>query len=157
MLKKLIIFFVFCFIATGISPYATAKSNDLFKTPITKQSDQWKVEIKKVEKYDSDMSKPLKNAYEMYNIVITNIGKDLENVEFNSYKDSPNTQTKYGLSISDDQHKNFKHGEIVNFSNFPIAVNSNELQIEISWHEKSSSKKIQGRKYKETFTFTPTN
>ncbi|MEK4187193.1 MULTISPECIES: hypothetical protein [unclassified Paenibacillus] len=155
MLKKLIIIFAFCFIAVGISPYAAVASNDLFKTPTSKQSDQWKVEIKKVEKYDSKMSKPRENESEMYNIIITNIGVGLKNVVFNSYRDEPNTQTKYGLSISDDHRKNFKHGEIVDFSNFPISINSKELQIEISWYGKPSNNESHDRKYKETFTFTP--
>jgi hypothetical protein len=76
---------------------------------------------------------------------MTNIGKDLENVEFNSYRNEPNTQTKYGLSISGDHHKKFKHGMVIDFKNFPIAVNSNELQVEISLHGKPHSKEVQGR------------
>lgn len=154
MLKKLVIFIAFCLMAAGISPYATAASNELFKTPTSKQSDQWKVEIKKVEKYESQMSKPHKGVSEMYNITITNIGEELENVVFNSYRDEPNTETKYGLSISDVHHKKFKHGETLDFSNFPISVNSKEFQIEISWHGKSTSDEAPDRKYKQTFSFT---
>lgn len=154
MVKKLTILFAFCFMVAGISPYATAASNELFKTPMSKQSDQWRVDIKRVQNYDSKMAKPLKDVNEMYNITITNIGEELENVVFNSYRDQPNTQTKYGLSISDVHHNKFKQGEILDFANFPISVNSKEFEIEISWHRKSTSDEAPDRKYKQTFSFT---
>ncbi|MDQ0884811.1 hypothetical protein [Peribacillus sp. V2I11] len=149
-MKKLITsLFIFCFIATGIVSNATAEVDELFKTPIIKQSDQWKIEIKK----GTDTAKTKNNA-ERYNVVITNIGENLEDVEFNTYRNEPNTETKYGLSVSDFEYKEFKQGQTFEFPNFPILSKSSELQFEISWHEKPHSKEIKGRKYKETFTFT---
>ncbi|MCM3677062.1 hypothetical protein M3699_25390 [Peribacillus simplex] len=156
-MKKLITsLFIFSFIATGISSNVAAKSEELFKTPIIKQSDQWKIEIKK----GKETTKTTKNVSEKYNVIITNIGKDLDNVEFNTYRNEPNTKTKYGLSIYDDQYKEFKHGQVFEFSNFPISSKSNELEFEISWHGKPQNEneiKRKGleRKYKETFTFSP--
>ncbi|MBT2669110.1 hypothetical protein J7J00_27380 [Bacillus sp. ISL-4] len=152
-MKKLITsLFIFCFIATGIVSNAAAESDELFKTPIIKQTDQWKIEINK----GKETKKSNKNVFQSYNVVITNIGKDLDKVEFNTYRNESNTETKYGLSINDLQYDKFKQGQNFEFTNFPISVNSNELQFEISWHGKPHSKEVQGRKYKETFIFTPT-
>ncbi|MEP9409499.1 hypothetical protein ABKP09_24795 [Peribacillus frigoritolerans] len=151
-MKKLITsLFIFCFIATGIVSNAAAEADKLFKTPIIKQSDQWKIEIKKGE-----MAKDINNNVERYNVVITNIGKDLDKVEFNTYRDEPNIETKYGLSLNDLQYEKFKKGQVFEFTNFPISVKGNELEFELSWHGKPYSKEVQGRKYKETFIFTPT-
>ncbi|CAH0187165.1 hypothetical protein [Peribacillus simplex] len=150
-MKKLITsLFIFCFIATGI--VSNAEAGELFKTPIIKQTDQWKIEIQK----GKETKKTNQNVYESYNVVITNIGKDLDKVEFNTYRNEPNAETKYGLSINDHQYEKFKQGQVFEFSNFPISVKSNELQFEISWHGKPNGKEVQGRKFKETFTFTPT-
>jgi hypothetical protein len=150
-LKKLITsLLIFCFIATGIVSNAAAEADKLFKTPIVKQSDQWKIEVKK----GKETAKTTNNNVERYNVVITNIGKDLENVEFNTYRNEPNTETKYGLSVNDFQYAKFKQGQVFEFPNFPILSQSSELQFEISWHGKPHSKEVQGRKYKETFTFT---
>ncbi|MGW8428911.1 hypothetical protein ACWGJQ_26290 [Peribacillus simplex] len=77
-------------------------------------------------------------------------------VEFNTYRNEPNTETKYGLSLNDFQYEKFKQGQVFEFTNFPISVKGNELEFELSWHGKPHSKEVQGRKYKETFTFTPT-
>jgi hypothetical protein len=153
-LKKLITsLFIFCFIATGIVSSAAAEADKLFKTPIIKQSDQWKIEIKKGE----ETAKDTNNNVERYNVVITNIGKDLDKVEFNTYRNEPNTETKYGLSLNDFQYEKFKQGQVFEFPNFPMSVKANELEFELSWHGKPHSKEVQvGRKYKETFTFTPT-
>ncbi|MBK5502734.1 hypothetical protein [Peribacillus sp. TH14] len=152
-MKKLITtLIIFSFIATVVSSNAAAASDELFKTPVIKQTDQWKIEIKK----GKETKKTNKNVFKSYNVVITNIGKELDKVEFNTYRNEPNTETKYGLSINDHQYEKFKKGQAFEFSNFPISVKSNELQFEISWHGKPHSKEVQGRKYKETFTFTPT-
>ncbi|MBT2619130.1 MULTISPECIES: hypothetical protein [unclassified Bacillus (in: firmicutes)] len=151
-MKKLITsLFIFCFLATGIVSNASAEADELFKTPIIKQSDQWKIEIKKAK----ETAKTTNNKFERYYVVITNIGKDLDSVEFNTYRNEPNTETKYGLSINDLQYEKFNQGQVFEFPNFPISSKSRELQFEISWHEKPHSKEVQGRKYKETFTFTP--
>ncbi|MFJ7756375.1 hypothetical protein ACQKGI_23545 [Peribacillus muralis] len=148
-MKKLITsLFIFCFIATGL--VSNAAADKLFKTPIIKQSDQWKIEIKK----DEETAKDTKNTVETYNVVITNIGKDLDGVEFNTYRNELNTETKYGLSLNDYQYEKFKHGQVFKFPNFPMSVNANELEFELSWHGKPHSKEVRiGRKYKETFTF----
>ncbi|MGE6375757.1 hypothetical protein [Peribacillus muralis] len=151
-MKKLITsLFIFCFIATGIVSNAAAEADKVFKTPIIKQSDQWKIEIKK----GTDTTKT-KNNVERYNVVITNIGKDLDKVEFNTYRNEPNTETKYGLSLNDFQYEKFKQGQVFEFPNFPMSVEANELEFELSWHGKPHSKGVHGRKYKESFTFTPT-
>lgn len=158
MLRKIITsLLALCLISVGTVSYVNAESTQLFKVPNIKQSDQWKVELDGV-KYYSEMDRPEKGKFEMYSLKITNIGKDLKNVSFDSFRDEPNTQTKFGLSISDEEHEVFKHGMEFNFSNFPISVKSNELQIEISWHDDpvtlTNGKKVQGREYKETFSFT---
>ncbi|SFC67468.1 hypothetical protein SAMN05443252_105203 [Bacillus sp. OV322] len=150
-MKKLITsLFIFCFIATGIVSNATAEVDEPLKTPIIKQSDQWKIEIKK----GKETAKTTNDNVELYNVNITNIGKKLENVEFNTYRNEQNTETKYGLSVSDFEYKEFKQGQTFEFPNFPILSKYSELQFEISWHEKPHSNEVKGRKYKETFTFT---
>ena len=152
-MKKLITsLIIFCFIATGIVSNAVAKGDELFKTPIIKQSDQWKIEIKKGE----EMAKDTNYNVNRYNVVITNIGKDLDKVEFNTYRNEPYTETKYGLSLNDFQYEKFKQGQVFEFTNFPISVKGNELEFELSWHGKPHNKEVQGRKYKETFIFKPT-
>ncbi|PJN90683.1 hypothetical protein [Bacillus sp. mrc49] len=152
-MKKLITsFFIFCLIATGVVSNATAEADNLFKTPIVKQSHQWKIEIKKGE----ETGEGTNNNVERYTVVITNIGEDLDEVEFNTYRNEPNTETKYGLSLNDFQHEKFKQGQVFEFQNFPMSVKANELEFELSWHGKPHSKGVHGRKYKETFIFTAT-
>lgn len=146
-MKKLItLLFIFCFIATGIVSNAAAESDEQFKPPTNiMQSGQWKIEITK--------GKETTKTTKTYNVVIKNIGKDLDNVEFNTYRNEPNTETKYGLSLNDFQYEKFKQGQVFEFPNFPMSVKANEIEFELSWHGKPYSKEVQGRKYKETFYF----
>lgn len=146
-MKKLITsFFIFCFIATGITSNVAAESDEQFKPPTSiMQSGQWKIEITK--------GKERTKTTKTYNVVIKNIGKDLNNVEFNTYRNEPNTETKYGLSLNDFQYEKFKQGQVFEFPNFPMSTKANEVEFELSWHGKPHSKEVQGRKYKETFYF----
>lgn len=82
--------FVLFLVGTGSISIASAISNQPFKTPDTKQSEQWKVELDEV-KYDSKMSRPIKGENEMYSLKIINVGKEVYDVEFETYRDEPNT------------------------------------------------------------------
>ncbi|MGM0889835.1 MAG: hypothetical protein ACQEW5_23500 [Bacillota bacterium] len=137
---------IFCFIAIGITSNVVAESDEQFKPPTNiMQSSQWKIEITK--------GKETTKTTKTYNVVIKNIGKDLDNVEFNTYRNESNTETKYGLSLNDFQYEKFKQGQVFEFPNFPMSVKANEIEFELSWHGKPHSKEVQGRKYKETFYF----
>ncbi|MBM7605592.1 hypothetical protein JOC75_003615 [Metabacillus crassostreae] len=158
MLRKIITLLVVFFITIGTISIVNAESTRIFEVPVSQKSDQWKVELGEV-KYHSKMSRPKKGEnFEMYSLKITNIGKDVHNVEFETYRDEPNSETKFGLSLEDEQKGIFEQGMDVSFANMPIYVKANELEVVISWHGKPVTLKdgtvTEGREYKETFTFT---
>ncbi|MGE6719562.1 hypothetical protein ACQKGD_19680 [Peribacillus frigoritolerans] len=158
MLRKVLTtLFVLCIVSIGNLSSVNAESNQLFDVPASQKSDQWKVELGEV-KYNSKMGKTKKgDEFEMYSLKITNIGKEVHNAEFETYRDEPNSKTKFGLSLEQEQEGVFKQGMDVNFANMPIYVKANELEVEISWHGKPVTLKdgtvTEGREYKETFTF----
>lgn len=162
MLKRVITtLFVLSIICIGNLTSVNAESHQLFDVPVSQQSDQWKVEIGEVN-YNSEAirkARPKKGEnIDMYSLKITNIGNDVHNVEFETYRDEPNSKTKFGLSLEDEHKGMFKQGMDVSFANFPIYTKSNELEVVISWHGKPETLKdgtvTEGREYKETFTFT---
>ncbi|HDR7590554.1 TPA: hypothetical protein QCX48_005496 [Bacillus mycoides] len=158
MLRKVIAALLFlCIFCIGNLSNANAESNQIFEVPVTKHSNQWKVELGEV-KYASKMARPKKGESDMYSLKITNIGKEVYNAEFETYRDEPNSKTKYGLSLEDEQKGVFGNGKNVSFANLPIHVKANEFEVVVSWHDKPVTLKDgtvdKGREYKETFTFT---
>ncbi|WP_313427662.1 hypothetical protein [Siminovitchia terrae] len=147
--------FVLFLVGTGSNSIASAISNQPFKTPDTKQSEQWKVELDEV-KYDSKMSRPIKGENEMYSLKIINVGKEVYDVEFETYRNEPNTKTKFGLSLQEQRKGVFKEGMNVHFANFSIHVKAKTFEVEVSWHDKPVNIK-NGREFKQTFTFTRPN
>ena len=154
--------FILCLMSIGSVSITDAESNQPFKIPSTKQSDQWKVELGEVI-YNSKMGGPPKKGdnFEMYSLVITNIGKEVYNVEFETYRAEPNSETKFGLSLEDEKKGVFKEDRHVSFANLPIYVKANELEVVVSWHDKPVTLKDstvdEGREYKQIFTFTRPN
>ncbi|PMC36044.1 hypothetical protein CJ195_17520 [Bacillus sp. UMB0899] len=137
-----------------------AESNELFNVPVSQKSDQWKVELGEVNYNSKEIqeARPKKGEnFEMYSLKITNIGKDVHNAEFETYRDEPNSRTKFGLSLQDEFKGIYKQGNVVNFENLPMYVKANEIEVVISWHGDPVTLKDgtvdEGREYKETFTF----
>lgn len=156
MLRKLTCtLFVFCLISIGT--IVSAEPTQLFNVPITKKSDQWKVELGTVE-YNDKMAKPQKGVNEMYSLKVTNIGEDLKNVKIDFYRGDPNSITKYGLHTPSERQDVLKKGGDYNFSNLPISLKATELEVVITWQDDPTThidgKVVKGREYKQTFTFT---
>lgn len=117
--------------------------------PASKSSKQWVVKIDKPWNPNKQDVKPKKGVYNTYSLAVKSIGDDVENVRIESFRDEKNTRTKYGLFTIDMPKISKDDEEPVRFANFPMSVNSNELEVTITW-----SKKGDDRKYKEVFLFT---
>ncbi|WP_394578541.1 hypothetical protein [Cytobacillus firmus] len=157
MLRKFIGSLVVLFLIS-FGTIVSAESNQLFDVPITKQSEQWKVELGEV-KYDNEITRPQKGKNEMYGLKVTNVGKkDLKNVKIDFYRGDPDSMTKYGLHTPSERQAVFKKGMDFSFSNLPISLKATELEVVISWQDDPSThadgQVVKGREYKQTFTFT---
>ncbi|WP_175639118.1 hypothetical protein [Metabacillus schmidteae] len=152
--------FVLLLITFGSLTSVNAESNEIFDVPVSQKSDQWKVELGEVNYNSKEIkeARPKKGEnFEMYSLKITNIGNDVHNAEFETYRDDPNSPTKFGLSLQDEVKGIFKQGRDVKFANMPIYVKANEFEVVISWHGDPVTLKDgtvdEGREFKETFTF----
>lgn len=162
MIKKLILgtstFLLFSFISMSLD----AKALTFEKLPIAQKSKQWSVQIGEAEK-GKDLVQPVKGKFNTYSLKVDKIGKDVDSVEVNLYRNEPNSNTRYSLvscppsapcSKENDETsislaKQMNEGKPYLFSNFLLAEKATELEIEVVWTENS-----QGRPLKETFTFT---
>lgn len=146
---------MFCF-TMGSSFTVNAFSPN--KLPISKASDRWKVEIKKPAK-KSGLVTSKKDVFDTYGFEVKDIGKDAYNVTVEMFRNEPKSQTKYELFTFKKDHV-FSKEIAFNHANFPISVQSNELEVIVTWQEKPSRTLENGqkdctaeRKYKQTFVF----
>lgn len=130
--------------------FSTLKANAMAfnELPASKSSKQWLVTIDKPWNPSKQDMKPKKGVYDTYSLAVKSIGEDVENVKIESFRDEKNTRTKYGLFTIDMPKVSKDDAEPVRFANFPMSVNSNELEVTITW-----SKKGDDKKYKEVFLF----
>ncbi|PFP15730.1 hypothetical protein COJ92_21980 [Priestia megaterium] len=117
--------------------------------PASKSSKQWLVKIDKPLNPNKQDLQSKKGVYNTYSLAVESIGEDVENVRIESFRDEKNTRTKYGLFTIDMPKISKDDEEPVRFANFPMSVDSNKLEVTITW-----SKKGEDRKYKEVFTFS---
>ncbi|AOY16656.1 hypothetical protein BGI23_15915 [Bacillus sp. ABP14] len=156
MQKVLFSFFcIFCFV---IGSSFTVHAFSPKQLPVSQTSDRWKIEIKKPDKKTSLVTSK-KDVFDTYGFEVQDIGKDAYHVTVEVFRNEPHSRTKYELFTSKKDHVLSK--EIAfNHANFPISVQSNELEVIITWQEKPSKVLENGqkdceaeRKYKQTFIF----
>ncbi|HDR4590080.1 TPA: hypothetical protein QCR33_001185 [Bacillus cereus] len=126
--------------------------------PISKTSDRWKIEIKQPDT-KTGLVTSKKDVFDTYGFEVKDIGKDAYHVTVEVFRNEPDTQTKYELFTSTKDHVLSKEVAF-NHANFPISVQSDELEVIITWQEspsrilKNGQKDCEAeRKYKQTFLF----
>ncbi|KXI47437.1 MULTISPECIES: hypothetical protein [Bacillus cereus group] len=146
---------IFCFV---IGSTFTVHAFSPKHLPISQTSDRWKIEIKQPEK-KTGLVTSKKDVFDTYGFEVQDIGKDAYHVTVEVFRNEPDSQTKYELFTSKKDHVLSKEVAF-NHANFPISVQSNELEVIITWQEKPSRLLKDGqkdceseRKYKQTFTF----
>ncbi|MEH6945041.1 hypothetical protein [Bacillus sp. JJ722] len=146
-----------------LSIVGESKALTLDKLPTNQTSKQWSVTIGEAEE-DENLAKPITGKFHTYSLKIDNIGKDVLSAEVNMFRNEPNSTTKYSLfGCPDEQEcdkghfeesfplaKQLNDGFPYTFSNFLLAEEATELEIEIIWTENGS----EGRHLKERFIFS---
>ncbi|MGC4376854.1 hypothetical protein WD019_07950 [Fictibacillus sp. Mic-4] len=133
---------VFFCLASGFggSTYALTFNN----LPITKNTNQWVVEIHQDNPLRSNHAKH-SNAY-LFSV--KNIGKDAENVTIEVHRNELDARKKLSLVGPAEQPiRSIKHGQALGDSRFFLSKKATEVEIVISWEDN-------GKKLKEPFIFT---
>ncbi|UVI28182.1 hypothetical protein [Paenibacillus spongiae] len=123
--------------------------------PYIKKTEQWSVQIDDPIFNKQGMAKPKPGIANMYSVVIKNTGETLHNVIIEGYRNDPESPTKFGL-FSTAIGKVASGVEAFSHSNLPVSIRANNIEIVISWQDNPKAIKgqtIEGRKYKQTFTF----
>lgn len=147
-----------------VSTCVEAKALTLERLPVVQKSNQWSVQLGEPEK-ESKLVKPVKGKYNMFSLKIDKIGKNVDSVNVNLYRNEPNSKTRYSLSgcppnhpcnkekniekIPFDLARQMNDGYPYVFTNFTLAEKATELEVEVVWTENN-----EGRPIKETFIFT---
>ncbi|CEH31167.1 Uncharacterized protein BN1090_A2_03637 [Aneurinibacillus migulanus] len=132
---------------------------EIFKTPVTKNTEQWSIRIGEARLDAPDMIKSKPGVFDVYSLEIKNNGHTLHNVTVEVYRDEPNSLTKFGLFSN--PIGTIKQGQsILLHKNFPLSVKAKEVEVIVSWQDESKlardgKTKLEGRKYKQSFIFKP--
>jgi hypothetical protein len=149
-LKKLIM--VVLFLSIVLLPIQ-AKAE--FKVPISKETEQWKVEL-----LESSDDKGEKGKYEVYSLLVTNKGGKAYNVYVGAFRTESGTNRMYGLAPQMESDL-MEKGQNFRFTNFPVKAETDKLEFVISWEDEPitlrDGSKADGRRYKETITFDSLN
>ncbi|MEK7016750.1 hypothetical protein [Bacillus sp. FSL R9-9410] len=157
-MKKAISFFLllFCLIVVNETYAYSPKS-----LPISQNSDQWQVNIDKVNIKDKNMVQPKKGVFQTYHFSVKNLGKnEVYNVQVEVFRNEPNTKTKYELfSRKEGRLASKKTG--FEHANLPISTKADEVDVIITWQEHPfrsmrNGQKVESRKFKEHFVFKET-
>ena len=141
-LVSLLLLFV---MGTGIAVSALT----IPKLPITEKSKQWEVEIAKPDEEDPHLVRAKKGLYNTYSLNLRNIGKDVQDVKVQLFRNEPNSTTRYGLLPAIEPcHLSKSQKVALHISNFGLSDKAEELTVLVTWKEKNET-----RDYQETFTF----
>jgi hypothetical protein len=117
--------------------------------PKNQTSKQWSVQVGEAE-LDKTSVRPKKGVYDTYSFKVKNIGKNVDFVTVQAFRDEPNSKTKFALFSENKQSVMIeKKGQEFVFAVFPLSVKANQLEIVITWNEKGIDRDL-----KETFVFT---
>ena len=146
-MKKLwLVFIVLCFMVT--KPSFQAHALTFNHLPTKQTSKQWSVEVGKAE-LDKTSVRPKKGVYDLYSFKVKNIGKNVDSVTVQAFRDEPNTKTKFALFEENKQSVMIeKKGKDFVFAVFPLSVKATELEIVVTWQENGIKRDL-----KETFLF----
>lgn len=124
--------------------------------PVASKSKQWYIEIDKPRSTNSKSLQPKEGIFDMYNLFVKNIGKDVSHVSVEVYHNNPQSEAAYKLfsesNMSISERKNsFTHMKL------PLYMDADTFQIVITWEEKTFSynghPEHVGRTFQETFSF----
>jgi hypothetical protein len=146
-IKKLMSIFTavgFLMISSSIETHALSFDH----LPKTQTSKQWLVDVGEAE-LDKTSLRPKKGVYNLYSFKVKNIGKNVDFVTVQAFRDEPNTNTKFAL-FSENKHsvRIEKKGQDFVFAVFPLSVKARELDIVVTWQENGIKRDL-----KETFVF----
>ncbi|WP_242241742.1 hypothetical protein [Bacillus cereus group sp. BfR-BA-01309] len=126
--------------------------------PISKNSDQWKVNIDEPKNNDKNMLQAKKNEFNTYQFSVKNVGNsEVYNVQVEVFRNEPKTKTKYELfSLKESRLASGKTG--FRHANFPVATKADVVDVIITWQEHPfrsmrNGQKVESRKFKEHFVF----
>lgn len=147
-MKEFIFAFTFLvFLTFGQSFQAYALTFD--HLPKNQASKQWAVEVGEAE-LDKTSVRPNKGVYDTYSFKVKNIGKNVDSVTVQAFRNEPNSKTKYALFDENKQSVRIEqNGQEFVFAVFPLAVKATELELVVTWRENGIK-----RDQKETFVFT---
>ncbi|NRD80877.1 hypothetical protein HPT25_26470 [Bacillus sp. BRMEA1] len=131
-----------------IVPSFQAHALTFDKLPQIQKSKQWLVEVGKPE-FHKNSIQPKKGVYDTYSFTVKNIGKNMDSVNVQAFRNEPNSKTKFALFTNSLHGKILQSGQQLKFTAFPLAVKATELEITVTWKEKGIK-----RDSKETFVFT---
>lgn len=115
--------------------------------PKNQTSKQWLVQVGEA-KPDKDSVKPQKGVFDTYSFSVKNIGKNVDSVTVQAFRDEPTSQTKFALFSNEISAKILQKGQDFNFSVFPLSVTAKELEIVVTWKEKGIDREL-----KQAFVF----
>jgi len=132
-----------------VSNSIEAKALAFPELPSIEKSKQWSVEVTNPDTHDTDLAQAKRGVYHTYSLNVKNVGKDVDDVKVQLFRNEPNSNTKYGLlpTIEIPQLSQ-KDGHPLHVSNFGLSETATDLNIVITWKEQDAE-----RLYQETFTF----
>lgn len=106
--------------------------------------------ISMLKQLDKTSFRPKKGVYDTYSFKVKNIGKKVDSVTVQAFRDEPNSKTKFALFSENKQSVRIEQkGQEFVFAVFPLAVKAKELEIVVTWKENGIKRDL-----KETFVFT---
>lgn len=128
-----------------------------FEVPSVQATDQWKVELLEPSS-NEELAQAEKGVAEVYSLLVTNKGRKAYQVEVEAFRNEEGSTKMYGLAPQ-MEGEIIRKGDALRFTNFPVKEKTNTIEITVTWEDKpvilKDGSKAPGRKYKETFTFTP--
>lgn len=135
-----------CVLTGGQSFHTHALTFD--HLPKSQASKQWSVQVGEAE-HTQDSVKPKKGEYDTYSFNVKNIGKNVDSVTVQAFRNEPNSKTKYALVGGATEEVWLKQtGQEYKFSVIPLWVKATELEIVVTWKEKGINRAV-----RETFVF----
>lgn len=147
MNKWFISFAFLCVLTIGPSFQVQALTFDYL--PKNQPSKQWSVQVGEAE-LDKTTVRPKKGVYDLYSFKVKNIGKKVDSITVQAFRDEANSNTKFALFSENKQSVRIEqNGQEFVFAVFPLPVKATELEIVVTWQENGIK-----RDMKETFVFT---
>jgi hypothetical protein len=134
---------------TSSGPTYQAQALSFEQLPKNQESKQWSVQVGEAE-LDKTTVRPKKGVYDLYSFKVKNIGKNVDSITVQAFRNVQNSKTKFALfSEKIPSVRIEKYGQEFVLAVFPLSVKATELEIIVTWQEDGVK-----RDMNESFVFT---